>query len=108
MTRDVEILELEGRAIRVVSSRGGIPIQWVDLNSVRSVAPCDQRAIEVGREAIVVLHVQSQAANLGRIANIERKPGVSRAVDSVHRGGEIGANEVRVRNGGSRALRCLV
>ena len=108
MTRDVEILGLEGRAIRVVSSRGGIPIQRVNLDGVCRIAPCDQRAIEVGREAIVVLHVQSQAANLGRIANIERKPDVSRAVDSVHCGREIGANEVRVRNGGSRALRCLV
>ena len=93
--RDVELLEHRGLLRRSVG-RGG----RLKAEACRGIARGDTLAVEIGHEAVVVLHPQRERAELLRVGHFERHADIQRTVVSKHRLFDVGFNRPGQRTAG--------
>ena len=83
--RDVEVDKDNGTPVRVIVSGQRVP-----PGAGRGLSGGHRRAVEIGGEAVVVLHAKGEGGQGGRIIDSEGNTDVDTAVDVIHLGLHIG------------------
>ncbi len=97
---DIEGFGDEGFAVQGFVGCNGVPCE----GGGRAVAACDLVAVDVGDEAVVVLHMEEQLLDADGVGDGEWDADIGGAVDVVHCGPDVGSDVVGDSDEGESAV----